>query len=295
MAPQLERAAQVQGLVFCGLAAGTSVVSWSLPRLTPHVELALLVGLIVLVGVPHGAVDPAYLSSSPQTTRWRAWAAFAARYLGLAAAVLALWLVWPAGGLGAFLAMSAFHFSGDPARGASAATRALQGIAVIALPALWHPAETEAALGYLAGSAAAVWCISVLQPLALPLALGVGLTALLEVRRGRLLVAAEACATAMVAIVAPPLVAFTVYFCSMHSARHLLRTADRARVSWPRLVLVATVPMLGTIAAGLVAWRMMAHLPIDALAIRVVFIGLAALTVPHMAIVERVRFARLAG
>ena len=295
MEQKLEHAARVQGLVFCGLAACTSVVSWWLPRLTLHVELALVVGLIVLVGVPHGAVDPAYLPSSPQTVPWRAWAAFAARYVGLAAAVLALWLVWPAGGLGAFLVMSAFHFSGDPARGATVATRALQGIAVIALPTLWYSVETEAALAYLAGGAAAAWCQSVVQPLALPLAFGLGVAALCELGRGRVLVAAEAGATALVAIAAPPLVSFTVYFCAMHSARHLLRTADRARVSWPRLVLLASAPMIGTIAAGLVAWRMMAHLPIDALAIRVVFIGLAALTVPHMAIVERERFTRLAG
>ena len=99
----------------------------------------------------------------------------------------------------------------------------------------------------------------------------------------------------MVAIAAPPLVGFTVYFCGMHSARHLLRTAERARLSWLRLALVACVPMLGTVATGFVAWRLMAQLPVDAVAIRIVFIGLAALTVPHMVIVERVRFARLAA
>ena len=293
MAPLLERAARIQGLVFCVLAACTSVASWGLPRLSPQVELGLLVGLIVVIGVPHGAVDPAYLSLSFQTSRWRAWAAFAARYLALVAAVLTLWLVWPAGGLGAFLVMSGLHFSGDSAHGATRATRALQGGAVIVLPALWHSVETEATLGYLAGGAAAARCLSVLQPLALPLAFALGLAALVELRRGRVLVAAEAAATVIVAIAAPPLVSFTVYFCGMHSARHLLRTADRARLSWLQLALLACVPMLGTVAVGFVAWRLMAHLPVDAVMIRVVFIGLAALTVPHMVIVERVRFARL--
>jgi len=292
MTSQLERAARVQGLVFCILAACTSVVSWWLPRLSPQIELALLVGLIVLLGVPHGAVDPAYMSASIRTSSWRTWAVFIGRYLGLAAAVLALWLVWPTGGLGAFLAMSAFHFSGDPDRGATVATRALQGTAVIALPTLWHSVETEATLAYLAGGPAAAWCVGVLQSLALPLAFGLGLGAAFELRRGRVLVAAEAGATAMLAIAAPPLVGFTVYFCGMHSARHLLRTADRAGVSWSQLALLACVPMSSILATGFVAWRMLAHVPVDALAIRVVFIGLAMLTVPHMAIVERVRFAR---
>lgn len=295
MAPQLERAARIQGLVFCILAACTSVASWWLPRLAPHVELGLLMGLIVVVGVPHGAVDPAYLSLPRHTSRWRAWAGFAARYLALAAAVLTLWLVWPAAGLGAFLAMSALHFSGDAARGATRATRALQGTAVIVLPALWHSVETEATLGYLAGGAAAAHCLSVLRPLTLPVAFGLGLAALVELRRGHVLVAAEAAATVIVAVTAPPLVGFTVYFCGMHSARHLLRTADRVHLSWRQLALLACLPLLGTVATGFVAWRLLAHLPVDVVMIRVVFIGLAALTVPHMAVVERARFARLAA
>lgn len=292
MASPLERAARVQGLVFCTLAACTSAVSWWLPRLTPEIELALLVGLIVLLGVPHGAVDPAYTALSIQTTNWRTWAVFIGRYLGLAAAVLVLWLVWPIGGLGAFLTMSAFHFSGDPNRGATVATRALQGSSVIALPALWHSVETETTLAYLAGGPAAAWIVSVLQSLALPLVVGLILTTAVELRRGRALVGAEVGATAMLAIAAPPLVGFTVYFCGMHSARHLLRTAGRAGLSWSQLALLACVPMLSILVTGYVAWRMLPQVPIDALAIRVVFIGLAVLTVPHMAIVERERFAR---
>lgn len=292
MASPLERAARVQGLVFCILAACTSVLSSWLPRLSPQIELSLLIGLIVFLGVPHGAVDPAYLSASIRTSSWRSWAVFIGRYLGLAAAVFVLWLVWPSVGLGAFLAMSAFHFSGDPDRGATVATRALQGTAVIALPTLWHPVETEAMLAYLAGGSAAAWCMGMLQSIAPPLAVGVGLTAASELRRGRVLVAAEAGTAAILAIAAPPLVSFTLYFCGMHSARHLLRTADRAGVSWSMLALMACIPMASILATGFVAWRMLAHMPVDALAIRVVFIGLAMLTVPHMAIVERVRFER---
>ena len=119
--------------------------------------------------------------------------------------------------------------------------------------------------------------------------------ALVELRRGHVLVAAEAAATVIVAVTAPPLVGFTVYFCGMHSARHLLRTADRVQLSWRQLALLACLPLVGTVATGFLAWRLLAHLPMDVVMIRVVFIGLAALTVPHMAIVERARFARLAA
>jgi Brp/Blh family beta-carotene 15,15'-monooxygenase len=292
---RLPRAAGTQSLVFCLLAACTTAASWWLPRLTPTAELALLVSLIVLVGVPHGALDPAYFSVSAHGSSRRGWLDFAARYVALAAAVLIMWLVWPLAALGAFLAMSAFHFSGDPVSGASTSIRALQGSAVIVLPALWHAAETETTLAYLAGDSAAAWCLSVMRPVAFPLALALAAAALMELLRGSALVAVEAAATMMMAIAAPPLVGFTIYFCAMHSARHILRTSDRARVAWPQLALLASVPMLGAVGTGVVAWHLMEQAPANAVAIRVVFIGLAVLTVPHMAIVERARFGRLAA
>jgi beta-carotene 15,15'-dioxygenase len=292
---RLPRAARAQSRVFCVLAACTTAASWWLPRLTPAAELALLVSLIVLVGVPHGALDPAYFSLSSQGASRRRWLVFAARYVALAAAVLVTWLMWPLAALGAFLVMSAFHFSGDPIGGASGPIRALQGSAVIVLPALWHAAETQATLAYLAGDSAAAWCLSVMRPVALPLALALGAAALMELRRGLLLVAVEASATLVMAIAAPPLVGFTIYFCAMHSARHIVRTRDRAGMAWPQLALLASAPMLGAVGTGLVAWHLMEPVPANAPAIRVVFIGLAALTVPHMAIVERARFAQLAS
>lgn len=295
MGAALERAIQGQGYVFLGLAACTGAASCGLPRMSTRVELALLVGLIVLVGVPHGAVDPAYAAPSQRRAGWQTWAAFTARYLALAAAVLVLWLVWPAVALAGFLTLSVFHFSGDPAPGATMATRALQGAAVVVLPTLWHARETNALLAVLAGDSAAAWCLSVVRPLALPLVAALGVAAIVEVRRGRWLVAAEACAAAGVAIVAPPLLGFTIYFCGMHSARHLLRSAERAGLSWRRLALLGGLPMFGTVVVSLVALRLSAHVPMDVLAIRVVFIGLAALTVPHMLIVERARFAQPAG
>lgn len=295
MTSRLPRAARTQSLVFCVLAVCTTAASWWLPRLTPGAELALLISLIVLVGVPHGALDPAYVSHSLRGSIRRGWLVFAARYVALSAAVVVVWLVWPLAALGAFLAMSAFHFSGDPIGGASRSIRVLQGSAVIVLPALWHAAETETTLAYLAGDSAAAWCLRVMRPVALPLALALGAAALVELRRGSVLVAVEAGATMMLTITAPPLVGFTMYFCAMHSARHIVRTMDRAGMTWLQLALLASAPMLGAVGTGFVALNFMEQAPANALAIRVVFVGLAALTVPHMAIVERARFGHLSS
>lgn len=90
----------------------------------------------------------------------------------------------------------------------------------------------------------------------------------------------------------PPLVAFATFFCAMHSPRHIPRTARYAS-DVPKRVLWAAglVPML--LVLGLVAavWSRFGNVPVEDRLVRIMFIGLAALTVPHMVLVERVRLS----
>jgi hypothetical protein len=78
----------------------------------------------------------------------------------------------------------------------------------------------------------------------------------------------------------------------MHSPRHILRTAGYA-ADVPKRVLWAAglVPML--LVLGLVAavWSRFGNVPVDDRLVRIMFVGLAALTVPHMVLVERVRLS----
>ncbi len=47
--------------------------------------------------------------------------------------------------------------------------------------------------------------------------------------------------------------------------------------------------MLGALLASATAWHFLDGMPINGAIIQLVFVGLAAVTVPHMALVERVR------
>jgi len=125
-------------------------------------------------------------------------------------------------------------------------------------------------------------------------ALFLGIAALLQVRRD-LLAAAEITALGVLGIFAPPLVAFAVFFCAMHSARHLIRTVRWSGVPFDRsLLMSAALPMFILMPFLALGWYLLDGLSNETRAIRILFIGLAALTVPHMALVERER-VRLIG
>ena len=102
----------------------------------------------------------------------------------------------------------------------------------------------------------------------------------------------ELLSVGILSLIAPPLLSFTLFFCAMHSARHILRTIDYSAQS-PRFFVLgaALLPMVGVLAVSLTAWYFLRTTPIDARIIQIVFVGLAALTVPHMALVERVRLS----
>lgn len=87
--------------------------------------------------------------------------------------------------------------------------------------------------------------------------------------------------------VCPPLISFTVFFCVMHSLRHLVRAAQRQGDRPGRsLVHAAAWPMAGTVGAAVRGWASLESRSLDQAMMQLVFVGLAALTVPHMVLVE---------
>jgi len=103
----------------------------------------------------------------------------------------------------------------------------------------------------------------------------------------------EMLAVGVVATLPPPLIGFSVFFCGMHSARHILRTVAYARANGARrLALAGLGPsvLVFVVAAG--AWWFLKTASLDVRIIQLIFVGLAAVTVPHMVVIEHVRFAR---
>jgi Brp/Blh family beta-carotene 15,15'-monooxygenase len=279
-----------QGLVFSALALLLVATAMLLPRLEPTTELFILAALVLLLGVPHGAVDPIFARQLYAVSSLVGWTVFVGAYVGLALLVIGFWRLAPAVFLIFFLAASTLHFSGDLAAGTAWLSRLLYGGAVIVLPTLLHAPEMARLFGFLVDANAADRFVSALTFLAWPWVAGIFLSALLMFKRDWL-TALELTASSLLVLVVPPLLSFTLFFCFMHSARHALRTQRYASVSWRQLLLTSLAPTVAVAAAALLTWLLVKDAPLDMRMVQFVVIGLAALTAPHMLLVERVRFS----
>jgi Brp/Blh family beta-carotene 15,15'-monooxygenase len=216
-------------------------------------------------------------------------------YTLLAAFVIALWLIAPLFSLIGFLLFSAFHFGKCDSEIYHGHARlfaiiAHGGLATIYLPFLHKDAafaafaaltlrqpDELAALEALLSFAGLIW-------LAALIAYG-WMAFVNRFYRARFI---EIIVVAIIMAFLPLLPAFALYFCAIHSRRHFIAlyhsTKDKApQALWP-LALGLSCASWG---AGAIAlfWANM-HQSFAVSAIQIIFIGLAALTVPHMILVD---------
>ena len=224
---------RLQGLIFCSTAAACVALTPQLRCSTPILNSS--------------AWPP---RSGARRAPWRArygvrqdlyelrdfgWAFFGVVCFMPAVMVVGLWLWAPLIFLAGFLFVSLVHFSGDPKAGTPFIIRLLYGGAIIVLPSLLHAEDVSRIFSLLVGVAAAVTVTSALHAIAWPWLLATLLAASYRLPADRLS-AAEIAAAALLATIAPPLIAFTVFFCLMHSARHVLRTFEYFAGVSPRLL-----------------------------------------------------------
>lgn len=274
----------------------------------PH-AISLLVAGVLLIGVPHGALDGAFLP-----------AAMIPLYVFGMLATCALWRLAPAIALLTFVATSVWHFGeGDvqPARHERATWRGVTEIVArggMFLVAVYHhPAACLAVFRILIGVGHAAFALDFILDVFVPLHfialwIAAALVALRfhESRRGWA-AAIETVAVWTLFARVSPLVAFGVYFNGIHSVRHVLRVLDFSVVRrqqqqhqgaalndtmplvWAAVfytipVLIAAAAIVGgsSIFRGEVLLSFVTHN-----VLRVIFIGLSALTTPHVVLVAR--------
>jgi len=298
----------VATVVTCMVTAGSVAFQPS-----HEVQAALLLVAAAVFGVPHGALDHLAGRATFQDRLGALWLpVFLTLYLAVCTCVVLVWLWVPLPMLLCFLLVAVVHFGSEDVGPLSQADHHEGGLRPwirrgevlgrgalpIVVPSAAHPTEVGRifdALGLASttidGETVAL-TIGTAWPLAaLALAPVIGHMTSRAVRSRSTspvssLIELPIIVSALVLL--PPLLGFVVYFVGWHAVRHTLVWVVRLNptnprhgfMSFTRLALPLT---LGTIALGSGAWIWM-DTPPGERALQVVFVGLAALTFPHVAL-----------
>ncbi|MDG2502510.1 MAG: Brp/Blh family beta-carotene 15,15'-dioxygenase [Porticoccaceae bacterium] len=256
------------------------------------------IAAVLIIGVPHGGLDGAVARRIGWSKGLVPWLGFHLSYIALAALVVWLWLQWPVPGLAVFLLISALHFGrSDIAYTQSliASNSAQQwlpliahgGLVSIAIPSL-QSAAVQPVFTILVGDEGAALLIKAIGMLFLPWLLslaGYAIYAIMHPLWRRPLL--SLISLVILALVLPPLISFALYFCLWHSRSHtlLIWQSFEENTERRRSFIEATVYSLMAWTAAL-GFFMVFQGSLSSALIQLTFIGLAALTVPHMLLVD---------
>lgn len=249
----------------------------------PILSLGFLVAGVVLVGLPHGALDPMVAKECFGRRKGFSLPLFYGLYGASALLYTLVWWKWPEFGLASFLAIAAYHFGSDWEGRGSLLSRCAYGSTIVTLPALSHPTQVAAVYEAL-GVADPLLLIQVSTVVAVFAGCAAVASPAWRTRRPDLI---EQLAIVTGALLLQPLLFFVCYFALLHSPRHLLQTARSVGILHLATIARVTAPiLLATLLPAAVFLAMLRGKGVDNRILHVVFGGLAALTAPHM-ILER--------
>ena len=261
------------------------------------VELGILnlIGLagIVMIGLPHGAYDGAVAIHLGIIKRFSSFVKFMIIYVALAALVVTIWMIAPIISLIIFLTISMLHFgAGDikNGQGVLGFSEALAhgGLAIVGI-SQFHRSEVDEIFSYLINSDTTyVWLAIDILTVATVFAI---ITCVLQALNNSKwsVTVLELLLLGIVYAVAPPLLGFAIYFCCVHSARHFRKiyASIKQSVSTTSIRNQAILfTSISWIAAGIAFWMFADFANPGPTIMRITFIGLAALTVPHMLLID---------
>ena len=258
------------------------------------VDLLNLIALlaVVFIGLPHGAMDGALAIHLGWMNRPVKAGLFLLAYIGLAALVVGMWLIVPTIGFLIFLAISLYHFGrGDivPRTKEHQLTEVLmRGGLVLSGISLFHRGEVDGIFEVLIGdNTKSVWLF--LQALGAITVLLIPVVVASKPSHERWSTGLEIAGLLLLFAIAPPLLGFAIYFCCIHSVRHFSHMGKMLKSTIQGMQITRTTVLfsLMTWAIGLmILVHQSTSIGLEPALLQVIFIGLAALTVPHMILVD---------
>ena len=252
----------------------------------------IALGAVVFIGLPHGAMDGALAAHFGWMESKKKAASFLLGYVAMAALVVGFWFVAPAISFVIFLAISMFHFGKGDVNDSNKQFTAIESLArgglVIAGISQFHAADADSIFVALVGSDTELVWLFLDAALAVTIACcGITLATKKGEERGRFF--GEIAGLTLIFGILPPLVGFSIYFCLIHSMRHFATMRAMLADTISKLQITRTTVLFSAMcwAVGLIILaQQSSNVGIEPALLQVVFIGLAALTVPHMMLVD---------
>lgn len=275
-------------IVFSFIAIGSIFLLTLVPAFQ---STALFLILFFILGLPHGAFDVVLgkeMLYRPFGKKW--WIPFSFIYLLLSLIVIAFWTLWPFLSFVFFLLISILHFGfGDAVE--AGYLRPFEGIArgliPVAAPAYFYPAPFQMILQSTLSYHEAAQITFVLSALFIPAIILIGFFILFFLVRKNGSLAIELMSFSAIFIVLPPFQAFIIYFCFLHSIRHTLHLMNETQKSFNSIVYAALIPTFLSAIFLLGLYLILRKNTVDFDTMYYLFfMGIAALTFPHMLLVE---------
>ena len=248
--------------------------------------------MIVIIGLPHGAFDGAVANYLGAGKTIFSGIRFFTTYMASAIVVIVIWIFLPSLSLVAFLIISMVHFGWGDANAKTNVQFILQvvvhGGLVVFGTVNFHITEVTQLFKLLTNGDSAA-AIQVSQIMFLGILFLSIIYLFLVIKNSELMPRfIELIIIALILMLLPPLLGFAVYFCFVHTGRHMLHIWKKLQIAINSRVIFIQAIGLTAISwlLGLGALYFFDSGDVDADILRVVFIGLAALTVPHMILVD---------
>tara|TARA_Y100001934_G_C12358575_1_gene779391 strand:- start:636 stop:1529 length:894 start_codon:yes stop_codon:yes gene_type:complete len=274
-------------IVFSGLSA-LVILLLDQVGVSTFTQLVVLSAAVALAGLPHGALDPLLAEHITGENDHMERVRFYLGYLFKAGVTFVFWFWQPEIALLLFLAISAWHFADDWRDLLPRRYQLGVGISMIVLPVFFRSSEVVLLFSFLGADWSPVLVSSVtLVPGALSCV--IMCLAILYAIKKRSWVSLELLSLSALAVLTPPLIFFSVYFCLLHSPRHILKVVDVLKLSTLKVFIYGII--FTTLGALIAVSTVSSQIELNSNSglAHAVFVGLFCLTVPHMFVVNKFR------
>ncbi len=251
--------------------------------------------LILSLGISHGALDHLKGTKLLKIYKYRSISLFYVSYIFVGLSVIIFWLIFPKLILMIFLIVASYHFGKEDSEFINSSSNFeliyfLKGCVIVVAPLIFHKYETLAIFEYLNFEIfdsflitnAFLWSILILSFMANIL---ISLNKNFEIKS---LLLMDYISILILNYFLNPLLAFTIYFCFLHSARHSFKLSNElnkislieglkkfALKAIPLTILTAFLFIISLIIIK-------NYYALDNAISKIIFIGLASLTFPHI-------------